>query len=69
MYKIDLTYDGKIDAYITGGKKTLEYKKLDVDYTVDGRTGKTTTTSILISNEPLFMITFDYQQLKELVEK
>ena len=68
MNKIDLTYSGKIKAYITGGKKILEGKKLYVDYTIDGISGETTTTSILIQEEPLFMITFDYQELKELVE-
>ena len=68
MNKIDLTYNGKIKAYITGGKKTLEGKKLYVDYTIDGISGETTTTSILIQEEPLFMITFNYQELKKLVE-
>lgn len=68
MNKIDLTYDGKLKAYVTGGNKVLENKKLDVDYTIDGQTGETTTTSILIEEEPLFMITFDYQDLKKIVE-
>ena len=68
MKIIDLTYDGKLKAYVTGGKEILENKKLDVDYTIDGQTGETTTTSILIEKEPLFMITFDYQDLKKIVE-
>lgn len=68
MHKIDLTYSGKIRTYITGGKKILEGKKLYVDYTIDGISGEPTTTSILIQGDPLFMITFDYQELKELVE-
>lgn len=64
MDKIDLTYGGKLRVLIN----VLEDKKLDVNYTIDGVSGKPTTTSILIQEEPLFMITFDYQELKELVE-
>ena len=66
--KIDLTYGGKINAYITGGKKMLETKKVDVDFTIDGELGIPTTTSIMIEEEPLFMITFDYLELKDLLE-
>lgn len=68
MDKIDLTYSGKLDTYVTGGKDTLKRKKLYIDYTIDGITGKTTTTSILINDDPLLMITFDYQELKKIVE-
>ena len=67
MDRIDLTYSGEIDAMIN----VIEKKKLLVDYTVEGDTGKTTTTSILLTDEwdaPIFMVTFDYQQLKEIVE-
>ena len=64
MNKIDLTYGGKLDVSIN----VLEDKIMDVNYTIDGKTGKTTTTSILINEEPLFMITFDYQELKKIVE-
>jgi hypothetical protein len=64
--KIDLTYGGKLTTLIN----VIEKKKLDVNYTIDGKTGKTTTTSILINgdNDNFLMITFDYQELKELVE-
>ena len=64
--KIDLTYGGKLTTLIN----VMEKKKLDVNYTIDGKTGKTTTTSILINgdNDNFLMITFDYQELKELVE-
>lgn len=64
--KIDLTYSGKLTTLIN----VLEKKKLDVNYTIDGKTGKPTTTSILINedNDNFLMITFDYQELKELVE-
>ena len=65
MNKIDLTYSGKLRTLIN----VLEDKKLDVNYTIDGKTGEPTTTSILIQEEPLFMITFDYQELKKIVEK
>lgn len=65
--KIDLTYSGKLTALIN----VVEKKKLDVNYTVDGKTGKTTTTSILIKDKEkdFLMITFDYQELKKIVEK
>ena len=64
--KIDLTYSGKLTTLIN----VLEKKKLDVNYTIDGKTGKPTTTSILIndSNKDFLMITFDFQQLKKIVE-
>lgn len=67
MNKIDLTYSGKLRTLIN----VLEDKKLDVNYTIDGKTGKPTTTSILIkdSKEDFLMITFDYQELKKLIEK
>ena len=67
MNKIDLTYSGKLRTLIN----VLEDKKLDVNYTIDGVSGKTTTTSISIRDDEkeFLMITFDYQELKELVEK
>lgn len=65
--KIDLTYSGKLTTLIN----VLEKKELDVNYTIDGKTGKPTTTSILINDSALnyLMITFDYQELKKIVEK
>lgn len=66
MNKIDLTYSGKLRTLIN----VLEDKKLNINYTIDGKTGKTTTTSILINDDKnnFLMITFDYQELKKLVE-
>ena len=64
MSQIDLTFDGKLKTFIN----VLEDKELDINYTIDGGTGKTTTTSILISEDPMLMITFDYQDLKKIVE-
>lgn len=66
MNKIDLTYSGKLRTLIN----VIENKKLDVNYTIDGISGKTTTTSILIRDDEkeFLMITFNYQELKELVE-
>lgn len=63
--KIDLTYHGKLTTLIN----VLEKKKLDVNYTIDGKTGKPTTTSILIKDDKKdsLMITFDYQELKKIV--
>jgi hypothetical protein len=65
MTKIDLTYSGKLRTLIN----VLQDKKLDVNYTIDGKTGKTTTTSILINDDEkdFLMITFDYQELKKIV--
>lgn len=66
MKKIDLTYSGKLRTLIN----VVNVKKLDVNYTIDGETGEPTTTSILIndSKDDFLMITFDYQELKKLVE-
>lgn len=66
MNKIDLTYSGKLRTLIN----VIENKKLDVNYTIDGISGKTTTTSILIRDDEkeFLMITFNYQELKKLVE-
>ena len=66
MKKIDLTYSGKLKTLIN----VLEKKKLDVNYTIDGKSGKPTTTSILIRDgrKDFLMITFDYQDLKKIVE-
>lgn len=62
--KIDLIYGGKLRILIN----VIEDKKLDVNYTIDGKSGKPTTTSILIKDgEDFLMITFNYQELKKLV--
>ena len=65
MNKIDITYNGKLETLIN----VVQNKNLDVNYTIDGKTGKVTTTSILINNDEndFLMITFDYQELKKLV--
>lgn len=65
--KVDLTYSGKLTTLIN----VIEKKKLDVNYTIDGKSGKPTTTSILIKDgkEDFLMITFDYQELKKIVEE
>ena len=68
MKIIDLTYGGKIKGLINA----IYNKKFEVNYTIDGKTGKTTTTSILIDSDDkgnLLMITFNYQDLKKLVEE
>ena len=63
--KIDLTYSGKLTTLIN----VMEKKKLDINYTIDGNSGKPTTTSILIKDgKDFLMITFDYQELKKIVE-
>ena len=64
MEKIDLTYGDKLRTLIN----VVEEKELFVNYTIDGKTGKPTTTSILIKDgEDFLMITFDYQELKKIV--
>ena len=65
MNKIDITYNGKLETLIN----VAQNKNLDVNYTIDGKTGKVTTTSILINDDKndFLMITFDYQELKKLV--
>lgn len=66
MTKVDLTYGGEIK----GLKNVLEKKDFYINYTIDGKTLKPTTTSILIdeSKENYLMITFNYQDLKRLIE-
>lgn len=65
MNEIDITYNGKLETSIN----VVQDKNLDVNYTIDGKTGKVTTTSILINDDKndFLMITFDYQELKKLV--
>lgn len=68
MNKIDLTYSGKLTTLLN----VMEKKNLDVNYTIDGKTGKVTTMSILINDgkfkkKNFLMITFDYQELKKMV--
>ena len=65
MNKIDITYNGKLETLIN----VVQNKNLDVNYTIDGKTGKVTTTSILINDDKndFLMITFDYQELKKLL--
>ena len=65
MNKIDLTYSGEIPARIN----VLKEKNMLVNYTIDGETGEVTTTSFLIDEEKMLMVTFDYQDLKKLVEQ
>ena len=63
---IDVTYGGQIKAL-----KNLKPMKMEVNYTVEGKSGETTTTSFLINadNKDFLMITFNYQELKKLIEE
>lgn len=63
---IDVTYCGKLTTLIN----VVEKQKLSVNYTIDGKSGLPTTISILIkdSAKDFLMITFDYQELKRIVE-
>ncbi len=71
--KIDLTYGGKIKALVSSvdGNELFNATMMEINYTIDGKTGETTTTSFWIKgiNDKLFMLTFDFQELKKLVEK
>lgn len=62
MNKLDMTYAGKLNSKIN----VIVEKKLDLLFTIEGSTGNPTTTSIKINNN--LMITFDYQELKKIVE-
>lgn len=66
--KVDLTFSGKLTTLIN----ILNKQELDVLYTIDGKTGKPTTTSIKIyegeNASEMLMITFDFQELKKIVE-
>ena len=66
--KVDLTFSGKLTTLIN----ILNKQELDVLYTIDGKTRKPTTTSIKIyegeNASEMLMITFDYQELKRIVE-
>ena len=66
--KVDLTFSGKLTTLIN----ILNKQELDVLYTIDGKTGKPTTTSIKIyegeNASEMLMITFDFQELKRIVE-
>lgn len=66
--KVDLTFGGKLTTLIN----ILNKQELDVLYTINGKTGKPTTTSIKIyegkNASEMLMITFDYQELKRIVE-
>lgn len=60
---VDITYGGKLKGSIN----VIEDKTFDILYTIKGKTGEITTTSILIQENPMLMITFNYQELKKLV--
>lgn len=62
---IDVTYGGQIKAL-----KNLVPMKMEVNYTIEGKSGETTTTSFLINadNDKFLMVTFNYQELKKLIE-
>lgn len=62
--KVDFTYGGKLKGLLNVINKTT----FDVCYTIDGKTGKTTTVSVLINPKTMEMITFDFQDLKKIVE-
>ena len=63
MNEIDLTYGGKLKGLIN----VIEDKTFDILYTIKGKTGEITTTSILIQENPMIMITFNYQDLKKIL--
>lgn len=66
MNSVDITYGGEIKGMIN----VIDKKTFQVNYTVEGDTKKTTTISILIKEDKkdFLMITFNYQDLKKLIE-
>ena len=66
MNRLDITYGGEIKGMIN----VIDKKIFQVNYTVEGDTKKPTTTSILIKEDKkdFLMITFNYQDLKKLIE-
>lgn len=66
MNRVDITYGGEIKGMIN----VIDKKTFQVNYTVEGDTKKPTTTSILIKEDSkdFLMITFNYQDLKKLIE-
>ena len=63
-----LTFTGEIKALYNNFEKGIMFKpvKMWVDYSIE-RDGKTTTVS-LSPNKGVSMVTFNYQELKMLVE-
>ena len=66
MNRVDITYDGEIKGMIN----VIDKKTFQVNYTIEGDTQKPSTTSILIKEDKkdFLMITFNYQDLKKLIE-
>ena len=66
MNRVDITYGGEIKGMIN----VIDKKTFQVNYTIEGDTKKPTTTSILIKEDKkdFLMSTFDYQDLKKLIE-
>lgn len=63
MNDVDLTFDG-----VLNGMLSLEDKAFKVLYTIDHKTNEPTTVSILVDKEKMLMVTFNYQDLKKIVE-
>ena len=65
MENADVTYGGKLKVLFNG----INQDVLDVNYTIEGKTGKVTTTSLLLVADPeiMVMVTFNYQELKKIV--
>lgn len=58
---VDLTYSSELKIVLFG----ITPKTIDILYTIEGKTEKPTTTSFILDDET--MITFDFQQLKKLL--
>lgn len=59
---IDITYSGKLKILTD----ILTVNTIEVLFTIEGKTGKPTTTSLVLDDGT--MITFNFQQLKKIVE-
>ena len=65
MSKLSLTYESKLKGMINVGDPE-EYKIL---FTVDNETNEISNIAIRLADKNIFMFSFDYRNLKKLVER
>lgn len=65
MNKLSLTYESKLKGMINVGDPT-DYK---IMFNVDSETNEVSTISIRLVDKNIYIFSFDYQDLKKLVER
>ena len=65
MNKLSLTYESKLNGMINVGDPT-DYK---IMFNVDSETNEVSTISIRLVDKNIYIFSFDYQDLKKLVER